>query len=87
MSEHAHKPTKTSYGYSCSCGWDSLGSRDRRMRAEAWEEGYAAGDADAASRDRLDRVNPYLLAQEEPHVHTPLSSFGDPYCADCGEDL
>ena len=30
------------------------------VKADAWEEGYAAGDADAHTKDRLDRYNPYI---------------------------
>ena len=32
----------------------------RSLMAKAWEEGYAAGDADAHTKDRLDRYNPYI---------------------------
>ena len=32
----------------------------RSLMAKAWEEGYAAGDADAHTKDRLDRHNPYI---------------------------
>jgi hypothetical protein len=29
------------------------------VRAQAWEEGYAAGDADAHTENRLDSPNPH----------------------------
>ena len=29
------------------------------VKAEAWEEGYAQGDADARTENRLDSENPY----------------------------
>lgn len=31
----------------------------RELQAQAWEEGYAAGDADAHTENRLDSSNPY----------------------------
>jgi hypothetical protein len=30
------------------------------MKAQAWEAGYVAGDADAHTENRLDSPNPYL---------------------------
>lgn len=58
----------------------------RKAKYDAWEEGYANGDADASTECRLDSVNPYSN-HEQPHVHTRRSSFGDLYCKTCGEDL
>ncbi len=33
--------------------------------AQGWEEGYAAGDADAFTIDRLDTPNPYRQGETE----------------------
>lgn len=60
----------------------SLAELIRMAKAQAWEEGYANGNADAFTEARLDRDNPY-----REHSHTARSSFGDPYCATCGIDL
>lgn len=30
------------------------------VKAQAWEQGYAAGDADAMTKSRLDRLNPFV---------------------------
>lgn len=35
------------------------------VKAEAWEQGYAAGDADAPTSARLNRENPYRNENNE----------------------
>lgn len=62
---------------------DGLIERLETAKADAWEEGYAAGDADAFTIDRLDTPNPH-----REHSHTVThGAFGDPYCLTCGIDL
>lgn len=37
----------------------------KSVMAQAWEEGYAAGDADALTANRLDTPNPYRQEETE----------------------
>lgn len=44
---------------------DELIERLQTAKADAWEEGYAHGNADAFTEARLDRDNPYRKGETE----------------------
>lgn len=54
-----------------SAGWERTTSTAKAgfnrwlkaIMAQAWEEGYASGDADALTIDRLDTPNPYRYGE------------------------
>ncbi len=58
---------------SASAGWERATSTAKAgfnrwlklVMAQAWEEGYAAGDADAFTIDRLNTPNPYRDGETE----------------------
>lgn len=42
-----------------------LAEHDRQVAEKAWEEGYATGDADALTENRLDTPNPHQQGETE----------------------